>query len=71
MLNNISGVKYHFVVRVQYVTYITKLKTNRILLNILNYTLLESLFHKKKGGGLCLKGLKEHFSKRKSYIHTN
>ena len=68
MLNNISGVKYHFVVRVQYVTYITKLKTNRILLNILNYTLWESLFHEKKGGGAVFERLKgAFFQKKKVY----
>ena len=36
------------------------------MLNSLNYTSLESLFHKKRGGGLCLIGIKkEHLFQKK------
>ena len=47
----------------QYVTYKTKLKTNKYCL-ISKYTSLESLFHFLKRG-LCLIGIKEHLLKKK------
>ena len=45
MLNNISGVKHHFVVRFQICNVYNKVEDKQILLNILNYTSLESFLH--------------------------
>ena len=42
--NNISGVKYHFVVRFSICNICNKVEDRQILLNILNYISLESLF---------------------------
>ena len=49
ILNTISGVKYHFVVRFSICHVYNKVEDEQILLNILNYTSMESLFHLKKG----------------------
>ena len=49
MLNKISGVKYNFAVRFLICNVCNKVEDKRILLDILNYTSLESLFHLKRG----------------------
>ena len=48
ILNNISGVKYHFVVCFLIGHVYNKVKYKRILLNALKYSSLDSLFHFKK-----------------------
>ena len=45
LLNNISEVKYHFVVRFSICNVLNKVEDKQILLNSINYTSLESLFH--------------------------
>ena len=50
ILNNISEIKYHFVVRISICNVYNKVEDKQIVLNSLNYTSLESLFHLKKGG---------------------
>ena len=56
ILNNISGVKYHFVVCFLIGHVYNKVKYKRILLNALKYSSLDSLFHLKRK--LCLIGIK-------------
>ena len=45
ILNNIYEVKYHFVIRFSICNVQNKVEDKQILLNSLNYTSLESLFH--------------------------
>ena len=70
MLNNISGVKHHFVVRFQICNVYNKVDNKQILLNILNYTSLESFLHKKKGGAVSDRHKGAFFSQEKG-SYTN
>ena len=56
ILDNISGVKYHFVVCFLIGHVYNKVKYKQILLNALKYTSLDSLFYLKRK--LCLIGIK-------------
>ena len=70
ILNNISEVKYHFVARFSICNEKNKVEYKQIVLNSLNYTSLESLFH-LKGEGLCLIGIKTAFVPKEEVISTN
>ena len=65
MLNNISGVKHHFVVRFSICNVYNKVEDKQILLTILNYTSLESLLHKKGGGAVFERNKGAFFHKKK------
>ena len=51
IFNNISKVKNQFVARFSICNVLNKVEDKQIMLNNLNHTSLESLFHEKGGGG--------------------
>ena len=69
ILNNISEVKYHFA-QFSICNVLNNVEDKQILLNNLNYTSMESLFH-LKGEGLCLIGIKRAFVPKEEVISTN
>ena len=64
---NISKVKYQFVARFSICNVLNKVEDKQIMINNLNHTSLESLFHEKGGGAVYDRHKKSICSKRRSY----